>query len=104
LINSGGELLRLKQSALLQGASLSVASLGNIEDNRVRMELRRDITAHGSGRIVLEFGGNEHACRLRWMTAADAGLGVTLNLVEGNADALPVRFAYTLIATHKRGQ
>src|SRR5713226_3457162 len=38
------------------------------------------------------------------MIAADAGLRVVFELVEGNADALPVRFADTLIAADKRGE
>jgi hypothetical protein len=38
------------------------------------------------------------------MVAADAGLRVVFELVKGNADALAVRFADTLIAAYKRGE
>src|SRR6266705_2340532 len=38
------------------------------------------------------------------MIPADAGLSVVFQLVEGNADAFPVRFADALIAANKRGE
>jgi hypothetical protein len=68
------------------------------------VQLRRDIAIDRAGRIVLELGGDKLACGLGRMIAADAGLRVVFELVEGNADALAVRFADALIATDKRGE
>ena len=56
------------------------------------------------GCIVLKLGDDKLARGLRRMIAADAGLRVVFELIEGNADALPVRFADTLIAADKRGE
>ena len=38
------------------------------------------------------------------MIAADAGLRAVFERIEGNADALPVRFSDTLIGANKRGE
>jgi hypothetical protein len=68
------------------------------------MKLRRDISIDRAGGIVLKLGSYELPCRLGWMIATNAGLCVVFELVESDADALPVRFAYTLIAADKRGE
>ena len=47
---------------------------------------------------MLELGGDKLASGFGRMIAADAGLRVVFELVEGNADAFPVCLAYTLIA------
>ena len=79
-------------------ARLAVVALGNVENDRVCVQLRGDIAIDGAGGIVLKLGGDKPARGLGRMIAADAGLRVVFELVEGNADALPVRFADTLIA------
>jgi hypothetical protein len=66
--------------------------------------LWRDITIDGAGCIVLELGGYKFASGLGRMIAADAGLRVVFELVEGNANALPMRFSDPLIAADKRGE
>ena len=53
---------------------------------------------------MLELRGDKLARGLGRMIAADAGLSVVFELVESYADALPVRFADTLIATDQRGE
>jgi hypothetical protein len=35
---------------------------------------------------------------------ADSGLHIVFKLVEGNADALPMRFSHALVAANKRGE
>ena len=59
------------------------------------MKLGRDIAIDWAGRIVFKLGGYKLPCRFRGMTA---GSCVVFELVQGNADALPVSFADTLIA------
>jgi hypothetical protein len=60
--------------------------------------LRRDVSLDWACCVVLKFGGDKPARGLGRMIAADAGLCVVFELIEGDADALPVRFADTLIA------
>jgi hypothetical protein len=98
LINGGGELLRGEEALRLDDARLAVVALGDIENNRMRVQLGRDIAVDWAGCIVLKLGGYKFASGLGRMIAADAGLRVVFELVESNADALPVGFTDTLIA------
>ena len=93
-----------KEALRLDGARLAVVALGHVENDRVGVQLWRDIAIDRAGGIVLKLGGDKFARGLGRMIAADAGLRVVFQLVEGNADALPVRFADTLIAADKRGE
>src|SRR5271166_222975 len=68
------------------------------------MKLWRDIAIHRAGRIVLKLGGDRFAGGLGRMIAADAGLRVAFELVEGNANALAMRFTDALIAADQRGE
>ncbi len=104
LIDGGGELLRLKQAALLQGAGLSVLALGDNEYDGVRMELRRGVTVHGTSRIMLKFCSDKLAGGLRWMVTADTRLCIPLQFRERGADGLTVGHAHAIIATDKRGE
>ena len=88
----------------LDGARLAVVALRDIENYRVSMQLWRDIPIDRTGCIVLKLGGYKFASGLGRMIAADAGLRVVFELVESNADALPMGFTDTLIAADKRGQ
>ena len=67
------------------------------------MQLWRDIPIDRTGCIVLKLGGYKFASGFGRMIASDAGLCVAFELVEGNADALPVGFTDTLIAADKGG-
>ena len=104
LIDGRGKLLRGEKALRLDGARLAAVALGDVEYHRMGMELWRDIAIDRAGGIVLELGGDKPARGLGRMIAADAGLRVVFELVEGYADALPVRFADTLIAADKRGK
>src|ERR1700678_426218 len=65
------------------------------------MKLWRDIAIDRAGCIVLKLGGDKFPCGLCRMIAADAGLRIVFQLVEGNADALSVRYADTVIPADK---
>jgi hypothetical protein len=69
-------LLGLKESSFLQGASLSICPLGQVEDNCVRVKLGRDVAVNWAGGIVLKLGGDKLTCGLGRMIAADAGLRI----------------------------
>src|SRR5712671_4589555 len=90
--------------ARLDCARLAIVALRDIENDRVSMQLWRDIPIDRTGCIVLKLGGYKFASGLGRMIAADAGLCVAFELVEGNADALPVGFTDTLIAADEGRQ
>src|SRR5580658_4528542 len=102
LVDGRGELLRGKEALRLNGARLAVVPLGDIENDRVGVQLRSDIAVDRAGCVVLELGGDKPARRFGRMVSADAGLCVVFELIEGNPNALPVRFADTLIAADQR--
>ena len=93
-----------KRALRLNRARLAIVALGNIENNRVCVQLWRDIAIDRASCVVLKLGGDKLACGLGWVIAADARLRVVFELVKGNADAFPVCFADTLIAADKRGE
>jgi hypothetical protein len=96
-------LLGGEEALRLDCARLAIVALRDIENDRVSMQLWRDIPIDRTGCIVLELGGYEFASGLGGMIAADAGLRVVFELVEGNADALTVGFTDTLIAADEGG-
>lgn len=73
-------------------------------DDRVRVQLRRDIAIDRPGGIVLKPGCDKCACGLGRTIATDAALCVMFGLVEGNPPALPVRLAHTPITADQRGE
>ena len=88
----------------LNGTGLATVALGEIEDHGVGMELRRNITVYGAGRIMLKLCSDELARRLWGMIAANAGLRVMLQLFEGHTNAFPMRFTDTIIAADQSGE
>src|ERR1700677_3397964 len=103
LIDRCGKLLGGEEALRLDCARLAIVALRDIENDRVSMQLWRDIPIDRARCVVLEPGGYEFASGLGRMIAADAGLRVVFELVEGNADTLPVGFADTLIAADEGG-
>src|SRR6202049_2358362 len=65
------------------------------------MKLWSNIAIDRAGCIVLKLGGDKFPSGLGRMIAADAGLRIVFQLVEGNANAVSVRFADTLISADK---
>src|ERR1035437_1776314 len=62
-INAGRILLRLEKASLLKRPRLAILARGQIENDGMRMKLRRSIPVHRAGSIVLEGGANELARR-----------------------------------------
>ena len=62
------------------------------------MKLRGGVAVHRAGGVMLELGNDKLARGFGGVVAADTGLGVPLQLREGDGDGLPVRFADTVIA------
>ena len=104
LIDGGRELLRSEKALRLDRPRLTILALGQIENDRMGMELWRNIPIHWTSCIVLEFGGDEFARSLWRMVPADAGLRIVLELFKGCGDALSVRLTHTIIASHKSRQ
>src|SRR6202161_2245642 len=68
------------------------------------MKLWCNIAIDRAGCIVLKLGGDKFPSGLGRMIAADPGLRIVFQLVEGNANALSMRFADTLIPADKGSQ
>src|SRR5580698_4508872 len=103
LIDRRRKLLGGEETLRLNRARLAVVALGDVENHRVCVKLWRDIAIDRTGGVVLKLGGDKFASGLGRMIAADAGLRVVFELVEGNADALPVGLTDTLIAADEGG-
>jgi hypothetical protein len=97
-------LLRGEEALRLNRARLAIVALGNVENYRVCVQLWRNVAIDRAGRIMFKFRGDEPARGLRRMIPADSGLRIVFKLVEGNSDALPMRFPDALVAANKRGE
>ena len=104
LIDGRGKLLRGKEAVRLDRARLAVVAFGDVENHRMGVQLWRDIAVDRASGIVLKLGSDKLARSLGRMIAADAGLCVTFELVESNANALPMCFANALVSADKRGE
>jgi hypothetical protein len=82
---------------------VAVLRAREIEDDDVGVELGGRVPVDWSGAVMLEPRRNPLARGLG-RVISEAGLHVPLELVERNADALPVRVADPRIAAHQRGQ
>src|SRR5277367_2157922 len=103
-VHAGRVVLGLKETAFLQCPGLAILTLCHVEDHSVRMKLRSSITINRTGRIVLKGGSDEFSGRLRCMNIADACLRVAFEFSQRRVNTFTMRFAYTLITTHKRGE
>ncbi len=70
----------------------------------MRVELRRGVAVHRAGGVMLELRGDELPGGLGGMVAADAGLRVPLQLVQGDVDGFAVRLPHPVIAADQRSQ
>src|ERR1700739_2565197 len=104
LIDGGRELLRSEKALRLDRPRLTILVFGQIENDRMGMELWRNIPIHWTSCIVLKFGGDEFPGSLGRMVPADAGLRIVLELFKGCGDTLPVRLTHTIIASHESRQ
>src|SRR5581483_6252832 len=77
-IDGRGVLLRLVQFSGLQRADVALPRLGQIEDHRVRVELRRRITTDGPSTVVFERGDDRLPRRFGRCVAAETRLDVSL--------------------------
>src|SRR5271170_2902272 len=68
------------------------------------MKLRRCISVHRTGGIMLECCGDKLPGRLGHVIAAGAGLGVVLKLVKSEDNIVSMCFANFVVAAHKSRQ
>src|ERR1700693_6571665 len=59
LIDGRGKLLGGEEALRLNRARLAIVALGDIENDRVCVQLWRDVAIDGTGGIVLELGGDK---------------------------------------------
>src|SRR6185312_5437347 len=104
LVNSGSKLLALKQGVRLQRPHLAIVALSHIEDDDMRVELRRGVAVYGPRRVMLELSCCKLASCLGGIISADAGLRVPLPLLQCPIHGLAMRFTHAAIATDKGGQ
>ena len=78
LIDGGGKLLRSEKALRLDRPRLTILALGQIENDRMGMELWRNIPIHWASCIVFEFGGDEFA-RSLWRMVPGARTTWTAN-------------------------
>src|SRR5580698_4899639 len=104
LIDRRGKLLGGEEALRLDCARLAIVALRDVENDRVSMQLWRDIPIDRTGGIVLKLGRDKSARSFGRMIAADAGLCIVFELLQRNADALPMSFSDAFIAADKRGQ
>jgi hypothetical protein len=104
LIDSGREVLRLEKAALLKRPHLSILPLGHVEDDDVRVELRRGIAVHRASRVMLKLCGDKLPRLLGGAIPADTGLRVPLQLIQRDLHGLTVRLSHPVIAADKRRQ
>src|SRR5260370_35943294 len=88
----------------LQGASLAVLALGQIEKDNMRVKLWGGVAVHWPAAVMFKLGGNPVARSFRWMIAADAGLNESLQLVQRHSNSFPLGLAYRLIAADQGGE
>jgi hypothetical protein len=94
----------VEQASLLQGSSLPVRALGDVEDDCMGMELRRGIAIDGAGGVVLELRGNELPGDFGRVVAADASLCIAFQLRQRTRDGLAVCLSYPFVPANKGGQ
>ncbi len=93
-------MLRLKETALLQGASLSILTLCDVEDHSMGMELGSCISINRPCGVMLEGCCGKLASRVRRMNIADACLRIPLQLMQRNANTFTMRITHTFITTN----
>jgi len=85
----------------LDGAGFAIRPLCDIEDDGVRVKLRRNVTIDGASRVVFELCGDKLASGLRQMVAADARLRIAFERIERGGDRLAVRLAHAKVSANK---
>src|SRR5580658_6024135 len=76
LIDGRGKLLRSEEALRLKGAVLAVLALGDVEDDRVGVELWSGVALHGPGGVMLELRRYEFSRGFRRMVPANSGHSV----------------------------
>ena len=97
-------LLRFIEFLRLQRPRVAIGGFGHIEDDHMRMKLRRGIPVNRSAAVMLELGDGPRARRLRRDVAADPRLHILFHLIERDLHALPVRLSDAVVAANQRRQ
>src|SRR5262249_6837754 len=103
-VDSGSELLRPEQLVWLQRAKLAVLGPRNVEEHRVRMELRSRIAIDGTSGVVLEFRDDPIASCFRRPIATNTCLDVPRQRVDRRPDRLPMGIAESNVVSNQCGE
>jgi hypothetical protein len=68
------------------------------------VELGSGVAVHGTGCVVLEFGGNEFGPRFCPMVPAHAGHRARLQLLQSDTGAGAMGLAYPVVITYESGE
>src|SRR5258705_9181479 len=101
-IYGGRILLCAIQLTRLQRTDRPAGGLRPIEDHCVRVKLRCRVAIHRARTVVFEQRRNEIPGRFGPAIPTKPRLHVRLQLIEGDVDALTVRFTDTLVAANQR--
>src|SRR5450631_1822414 len=93
-VHSRGIALGHEHLVRLKRTRLAILPLGNVEDNGMRVQLRRSIAVHWPRGVMLEGRRDEFAGCLRRMHIADARLCIVLKFLEGYTNTLAMSFPY----------
>ena len=102
LIYGSRKLLRFEEAPLLESASSTVFALGDIEYDRVSVELRSGVAVNRSSRIVFEFGSHKLPSSFGGAIAADSGLSVVFQFGECGGYGRPMCLPDTIISANQR--
>ena len=91
-------LLRLVEFVRLERPGLTRVPFRDVEDDDVRVELRRGVPVHRARAVMLEGRRHPAAGRLGGLVAADARLHIPLTFFERGGDAGAVGLAHPVVA------
>ena len=86
----------------LDRAKVPVLTFCDVENDGVRMQLRRHVSIHRAGSVMFKRRRDELRRRLRRVVPSDPRLCVLLELFQRHANALPMRVSHPVITTHQR--
>src|SRR5271157_887577 len=103
-IHSGGVLLRAIEFLRLQRARFTIFCLGQVEDDDMRVKLRRCITVYWPRAVVLKSRGDAVARCLWRKIPSKPGLDIALQFIQCNPNTSSMGFLYPFISAHERSQ
>src|SRR6266404_7981864 len=102
-INGCRVLLRFVELPRLQRSRVSISRLRDVEENDMRVKLRRCVAIHRTRAVVFKLSCNPFACSFGGKITPQPCLNKALDLAQGNRNTFPVSITDTLVAANKCG-